>query len=150
MKQIRRNVFESNSSSVHTLQISKDGLEPSKLELNKDGNIEVEFGEFGKEHIIYDTQYEKLQYLISFIAYNCGFYYCSTSDLEDLYENYDFKEVRDAICEYTGANDIVVIGETNAYIDHQSADDCVINMWYPDEIINFVFNKYVALKTDCD
>lgn len=145
MKQIRSNVFESNSSSVHTLQISKDGLEPSKLELNKDGNIEIEFGEFGKEYMIYDTQYEKLQYLISFIAYNYGFY-C----LEDLYENYDFKEVRDAICEYTGANDIVIVGETHACIDHQSADDCVINMWYPDEIINFVFNKYVALKTDCD
>ena len=48
MKQIRKDVFETNSSSVHTLQISKDGLEPSELKLNKDGNIEVEFGEFGK------------------------------------------------------------------------------------------------------
>ena len=58
--------------------------------------------------------------------------------------------MRDAICEYTGANDIIIVGETHAYIDHQSADDCVINLWYPNEVINFVFNKYVALKTDCD
>ena len=145
MKQIRRNVFESNSSSVHTLQISKDGLEPSKLELNKDGNIEIEFGEFGKEYMIYDTQYEKLQYLISFIAYNYSYYY----DLDNLYENYDYSEVRDAICEYTGANDIVVVGEAQPYIDHQSADDCVIRL-YKDEIINFVFNKFITLKTDCD
>ena len=58
MKQTRKDVFETNSSSVHTLQISKDGLEPSELKLNKDGNIEVEFGEFEKDYRIYNTQYE--------------------------------------------------------------------------------------------
>ena len=145
MKQVRKNVFETNSSSVHTLQISKDGLEPSELKLNKDGNIEIEFGEFEKDYRIYNTQYEKLQYLISFIAYNYGYYY----DLGDLYENYDFTTVRDAVCEYTGANDIIVVGETQPHIDHQSADECVIRL-YDDEIINFIFNKYVVLKTDCD
>ena len=145
MKQIRKDVFETNSSSVHTLQISKDGLEPSDLKLNKDGNIEVEFGEFGKNYMIYNTQYEKLQYLISFIAY--GFYYY---DLEELYKNYDFITVRNAVCEYTGANDIIVVGEAEAYIDHQSAYECVINLWSSDAIINFIFNKYVALETDCD
>lgn len=145
MRQIRKNVFETNSSSVHTLQISNDGLEPSELKLNKDGNIEVEFGEFGKDYRIYNTQYEKLQYLISFIAYNYSYYY----DLDDLYENYDYSEVRDAICEYTGANDIVIVGETQPYIDHQSQYHCVIRL-YKDEIINFVFNKFITLKTDCD
>lgn len=145
MKQIRRNVFETNSSSVHTLQISKDGLEPSELKLNKDGNIEIELGEFGKNYMIYNTQYEKLQYLISFIAYGCYYY-----DLQELYKNYDFMTVRNAVCEYTGANDIIVVGEAEAHIDHQSADECVINLWNPDAIINFVFNKYVALETDCD
>ena len=145
MKQIRKDVFETNSSSVHTLQISNDGLEPSELKLNKDGNIEVEFGEFEKDYRIYNTQYEKLQYLISFIAYNYGYYY----DLDELYENYDFITVRDAVCEYTGANDIVIVGEAQPYIDHQSADDCVIRL-YKDEIINFVFNKFITLKTDRD
>lgn len=145
MKQIRRDVFETNSSSVHTLQISKDGLEPSELKLNKDGNIEVELGEFGKNYMIYNTQYEKLQYLISFIAYGCYYY-----DLEELYKNYDFMTVRNAVCEYTGANDIIVVGEAEAHIDHQSADECVINLWNSDAIINFIFNKYVALETDCD
>ena len=145
MKQIRKNVFETNSSSVHTLQISKDGLEPSELKLNKDGNIEVEFGEFEKDYRIYSTQYEKLQYLISFIAYNHNYYY----DLDDLYESYDFREVRDAICEYTGANDIVIVSEALPHIDHQSQYDCVIRL-YENDIINFVFNKFIALKTDCD
>lgn len=150
MKQIRNGLFETNSSSVHTLSISKDGLEPSKLKLNKNGNIEVEFAEFGKDYMVYDTQYEKLQYLLSFIAYESGYYYCDVSDLEELYEHYNFRTIRDAVCEYAGANDIVIVGEDNAYIDHQSADDCVVNLWDEDEIINFVFNKYAALKTDCD
>ena len=150
MKQIRRSLFETNSSSVHTLSISKVGLEPSKLKLNKDGNIEVEFAEFGKDENIYDTQYEKLQYLLSFIAYYSGLYYGDASDLEELYERYDFREVRDAICEYAGANDIVIVGNKEAYIDHQSMYDCAVSLYDEDEIVNFVFNKYAALKTSCD
>ena len=149
MKQIRRGVFETNSSSVHSLQISKDGLEPSNLKINKDGYIEVEFGEFGKDYKIYNTQYEKLQYLLSFIAYSRGLYE-SPSDLEDLYETYDFNDVCDTICEYTGAKGIVIIGDTDAYIDHQSMDDCVIDYWYTDQVLNFIFNKYVSLETRCD
>ena len=140
MKQIRKGVFETNSSSVHSLQISKDGLEPSNLEINKDGNIEVEFGAFDKDERIYNTQYEKLQYLLSFIAYNRGFY-CSTSDLDDLYECYDFNDVCETICDYTGAKGIVIVGGKDAYIDHQSMDDCVIDYWYQDNVINFIFNK---------
>ena len=149
MKQIRRNIFESNSSSVHTLSISKEGLEPSNLPLNKDGYIEVEFGEFGKDVMIYSTQYEKLQYLLSFIAYSRGLYE-SSSDLDDLYETYDFNDVCDTICDYAGAKGIVIIGDKDAYIDHQSMDDCVIDYWYEDQVLNFIFNKYVSLKTYSD
>ena len=150
MKQIRKGVFETNSSSVHTLSISRDGLEPSNLVLNKDGNIEVEFAEFGKDEMIYDTQYEKLQYLLSFIAYSSGLYYGDASDLAELYERYDFRDVCDTICEYAGAKDIIIVGNKEAYIDHQSMYDCVISLYDEDEIINFVFNKHIALKTGCD
>lgn len=41
---IRKGVFETNSSSVHSLVISNDGREPSKFKLNKDGEIEIDFG----------------------------------------------------------------------------------------------------------
>lgn len=143
MRQIRRSVFETNSSSVHTLQISKTGLQPSNLEINKDGNIEVEFGSFDKDYEIYNTQYEKLQYLLSFIGYQECF-------LEDFYNSYYFQNMRDAVCEYAKAKDIVIVGDKEPYIDHQSADTCVIDLYDKDEIINFVFNEYIALKTDCD
>lgn len=143
MRQIRKSVFETNSSSVHTLQIINTGLKPSILKINKDGIIEVEFGSFDNEYGIYNTQYEKLQYLLSFIGYEN--YY-----LEDFYNSYCFQNVRDAVCEYAKAKDIVIVGNKEPYIDHQSADTCVIDLYDKDEIINFVFNEYIALKTDCD
>lgn len=40
-RKIRKNVFETNSSSVHSLVISNDGREPSEFKLNKDGEIEM-------------------------------------------------------------------------------------------------------------
>lgn len=143
MRQIRRSIFETNSSSVHTLQIINTGLKPSNLKINKDGIIEVEFGSFDNEYGIYNTQYEKLQYLLSFIGYEN--YY-----LEDFYNSYCFQNVRDAVCEYAKAKDIIIVGDKEPYIDHQSADTCVIDLYDKDEIINFVFNEYIALKTDCD
>ena len=143
MRQIRRSVFETNSSSVHTLQIINTGLKLSNLKINKDGIIEVEFGSFDNEYRIYNTQYEKLQYLLSFIGYEN--YY-----LEDFYNSYCFQNVRDAVCEYAKAKDIVIVGDKEPYIDHQSADTCVIDLYDKDEIINFVFNEYISLRTDCD
>lgn len=42
-RKIRKGVFETNSSSVHSLVISNDGREPSEFKLNKDGEIEIDF-----------------------------------------------------------------------------------------------------------
>ena len=41
MKQCRNNVFETNSSSVHTISISKDGLDPRRLKKYKNNDIVV-------------------------------------------------------------------------------------------------------------
>lgn len=147
MKQCRNNVFETNSSSVHTISISKDGLEPSKLYVNENDEIIVELGRF-TDYGELITQDEKLSYLMTCIYYiepsivkNCD--YCS-----------DYTYVKDAICEYTGTEKIVIINVDDAYIDHQSvpdyADDIIIDIYDKDAIINFVFNKYVTLKMSRD
>ena len=76
-RKIRNHVFETNSSSVHSLVISNDGREPS----------------------------------------------------------------------------IKILGKVEPYIDHQSIpsyDIEIINTYDKDAVINFVFNKNVSLKTDCD
>lgn len=148
MRQTKRTgVFETNSSSVHSITVPKDGREPSKLEINKEGMIEVDFGQFGKERRLYTTQYEKLQYLITCL------YYLSSFDYGDIYDNYLFELIQDAVCDYTGAKGIRLLCETEPEIDHQSqpySDIEIINVYNSEEIIDFIFNKYTILKTDCD
>lgn len=147
MRQIRKNIFETNSSSVHSLQIDGSGLEPSKLNIDKDGYIRVEFGSFGREYRIYSSQYEKLQYLITCLYY-------ITYSVEEIYDSYNFELICNIVCDYTGAFGIKIVGDENkAYIDHQSIpyDGIkIINIYDDEEVKNFIFNKYVSLKTDCD
>ena len=133
-KKIRSGVFETNSSSVHSLVFSKEGLEPSVLPVDKNDKIITDFGEFGREYCIYNTQAEKLSYLITCL-------------------NYDFQTLEKYVCEYTGAAGIKILGETDPYIDHQSIpeyDIDIVNMYDKDSVINFIFNKNIALKTDSD
>ena len=86
-KKIRSGVFETNSSSVHSLVFSKEGLEPSVLPVDKNDKIITDFGEFGREYCIYNTQAEKLSYLIT-----CLYYLSSGFDsVEGVYDNYDFQ-----------------------------------------------------------
>ena len=148
MKKIRKEVFETNSSSVHSLVISSDGLEKSNFKLNKKGKIEIDFGHFGKEFKIYNSQYDKLSYLIT-----CLYYTSNGFNYDSIYDNYEFRKIEDAICKYTGAVGIEISNKTNPEIDHQSQpyqNIEIINTYDENEIINFVFNRYISLKTDCD
>ena len=146
-RKIRNGVFETNSSSVHSLVISKEGREPSEFQLNKDGEIEIDFGQFGKDERIYFSQYDKLSYLITCL------YYLAGHDMYDIYNNWEFEQIQDAVCKYTGATGIKILGNQEPAIDHQSLpynNIEIINVYDEDAVINFVFNKYVSLKTDCD
>ena len=124
-KKIRSGVFETNSSSVHSLVFSKEGLEPSVLPVDRDG-----------------------KYLIT-----CLYYLSGGFDAEGVYDNYDFQTLEKYVCEYTGATGIKILEETDPYIDHQSIPEYeidIVNMYDKDSVINFIFNKDIALKTDCD
>ena len=79
-RKIRKGVFETNSSSIHSLVISNEDREPSKFKLNKNGEIEIDFGQFGKDERIYTSQYDKLSYLITCL------YYLSGYDISDIYD----------------------------------------------------------------
>lgn len=144
---IRKNVFDSNSSSVHTLSISKDGLETNKLKFDKNGYIHVDYGQFDKTHDIYDTQYEKLSYLVT-LCYYCTYGTCATEDTSQ------FNSIEEFIMDYTGCEGIIIDRITEPYIDHQSCpydgEITFINVYNRDSVINFVFNKYAALETSCD
>lgn len=160
IRKIRRHVFETNSSSVHSLAISEKGLERPNLTIKKrkvDGvmgsYIIVPLQYFGKEHCIYDTQEEKLSYLLT-IGYCTGSFF----DIEDFVESWEFKNLEQQICEYVRqyrtCDGILIEPKTvsAAGIDHQTLSDyygmesfCK-NMSYT----TFVFNGYIALETDSD
>lgn len=143
MRQCRGNVFETNSSSVHAISISKDGLEPSKLYVDENDKITVELGSFGCDGEL-TTQDEKLSYLMT-----CMYYIYP--DIPDKNSRvYPYEQVKKVICEYANIDDIILTNIDDAYIDHQSAPDdtgdLIINIYDEDSIINFIFNKYITIK----
>ena len=65
MKVIRSGVFETNSSSTHSICITKNNILDDKQDF-----IKFTIGEFGWEHEKYTTHYEKAQYLYTAILDN--------------------------------------------------------------------------------
>jgi hypothetical protein len=63
-KQIRQGVFETNSSSTHSICIAKDA------ELTIPKSLHFEFGEFGWEHDTLQSMSEKASYLYTGLVYN--------------------------------------------------------------------------------
>lgn len=145
-KQIRRSVFETNSSSMHSLTFSNEGLEPSYLQVNEDGEIHIELGEFGTEYRIYKDQYNKLSYLLTCLYCLAGY------NIEEIYQKYEFSVIEKAVCDYTGAK-ALRIDDSDGRIEHQSAPVFnieIIDASCEDTVIGFIFSKYVWLKTDRD
>ena len=145
---IRNNVFETNSSAVHSLCISKDGLEPSNLPVDEDGYILIDFGSFG-EYDMGITTYDQAMKL-SYLATEC--YYLNHWGI-DIEESYCWKYICEAVCKYTGAKGIKVLGKVEPEINHQAQPEYDLkfcNEYDEDSVINFVFNKYIGIKMSHD
>jgi len=67
MKTIRQGVFETNSSSSHSLSIREGKWGQLELKPNDEEYIEVEPGQFGWEIKWYDDQLSKLRYLLTMV-----------------------------------------------------------------------------------
>jgi hypothetical protein len=65
MKKVRRNVYETNSSSTHSICVTKNNILDKKQ-----SHIEFTIGEFGWERERYYTPYEKAQYLYTGVLAN--------------------------------------------------------------------------------
>lgn len=158
MIQIRKGVFETNSSSMHSITFSGKELEENKMAIDYDGYIHATFGEFGWEVESYYDQGTKLSYLLTMAMHLNDFYvWCcrSTEDaereIEEFMQTEDFKRISDAVGEYAHCNGIIIdYGE--GYIDHQSREyGCLDEFLYDcgTDIINFVFGDAVV-HTDND
>ena len=131
---IRRNVFETNSSSTHSVTITDSTLMPSEFEIKRDWDIcdgepYISVDLVGFCSFPVDSQNDKLAYLVEQIAYLTGNYlalgwYGSKEENEAarqaLYDTEEFKELESAICDYAGCKHIRINTATEGYIDHDS------------------------------
>lgn len=169
-KQIRNKVFETNSSSTHSLTIGNGTLNNSNLHIDYDNMVEVDFGEFGWEVCDYFDQYTKLQYILTMCA--CiDRYKCTTP--EEFYKTEGFKSISNAIANYCNCDGIKLKDgcirtehynyddedeyylSIDGYIDHQSVEgySSVADFLEQNNISSveeFIFNDGIAVHTDND
>jgi hypothetical protein len=156
MIQTRRNVFETNSSSSHSITIADSALMPSEFEVTVDDNgddvIYVDLVDFcSSDH---ESQNDKLAYLIEQIAYitNNEYalnFYGSIEENEEaqeaLYHTTEFLELEDQICAYADCKHIRINPRSEGYIDHDSVVDSLSEWeWFGidiDSYLTFVFAK---------
>ncbi len=141
MRKVRAGVFETNSSAVHCLVMPEKYIEKSNLKITR-GKIKVSFLNDDFEFPC-DTQESKLSYLITQIAYkNCGW------NWRDLEEDYEYKTVKEFVCDYTGAKDIKIDYSTEPGINHQAQwgdyTDEFVDTCDRDSVISFIFSPVMV------
>lgn len=140
MKNIRHSVFETNSSSTHSVSIASDsdGILES-LYPNEKGILLLKGGEFGWEWEKYNDAETKANY--------CAVFAKDSEELTELLHN--------VIKEHTGAKEVKFLDEGNiGYIDHQSnfgeGGDALKVFDSPETLKNFIFNPRSWLFTGND
>lgn len=143
MRTIRRNVFETNSSSVHSISINSKYVpdyDPFLEEDRIDGivvddyenRVLCHFGEFGWEEVTYTTEMSKLSYLLTMAAMTEG---DNIKSVEEFFKRPGYKLLDQMIAEHCNCDGIEIVDpmEINVYdgkpylyiegyIDHQSCE----------------------------
>lgn len=169
MFKIRKGIFETNSSSTHSVSIEGDKkLDNPNLPVYCESNkVKSGFGKFGWEVDSYADQETKLSYLLTMIAEVNK----RKDNLCSFYELEDFKKVEDVIKKHCKCDGIDIGKEPeiekykwydgeyysyniDGYIDHQSTEtyhclDDFLNDWGV-TIEEFIFSPNVWLNTDND
>lgn len=121
-QQIRKSVFETNSSSSHSLTLSKGDLAPRPFsaEQLRQGVVEVGLGEYGWEWCRYYRAENKLAYLVTQLVGTRTPSGCPQDVTRLLCEDDPRVQMLcDAVREHTGCT--LLIRESSGCIDHQSA-----------------------------
>lgn len=156
MKQIRQGVFETNSSSTHSVTISNAGDKywmPKYLP-------KIEFGEYGWEKRTYTDYTDKLSYVITMISskYELWRGLSDDSAKEEFLKTQHFLWLKDMVKDYCGLDlEVRFMGDYYplGYIDHQS-ENTLDAFWSDNEdefkskMKEFIFNEKYAFETDND
>jgi hypothetical protein len=146
MQKIRKGVFETNSSSTHSICIESGSYVADKIPL-KDGVCKIYPGEFGWEVEDYSDAATKASYCL---VYAIGSEYDKD---EPVNQNLDM--LKSVLKEVTGAKDVEFVLNVNGYnkwgyIDHQSSDVCSEAFTSREKLKDFIFNPESILHTDND
>jgi hypothetical protein len=132
-KLVRNSVFETNSSSSHSISVSKDNMDfvMDTIYPDQDGVITVLGQEFGWAWLKFNDAMTKLAYLMQ----DQG--------------NSHMDKIIEVVKEQTGALE-VIFDANGGYIDHESYGTAYDVCCNADSIKNFVFNKNSWLFTGND
>lgn len=115
-RRIRKGVFETNSSSMHSLVIKGEKrINREQLKINENGFIEVETDDYTWGYFILETAQEKLNYVAACKINEDGLYLFG-NDSENNSKHHkrlaragiEFIELEEMLCEITGAKGIEV------------------------------------------
>lgn len=154
--QTRSNVFETNSSSSHSLTLSKDDLVPQTFDKKtlRNGVVDIELGDYNWEWRRYHDVKNKLRYLITQLTDGK---LPEGDDPQALTEtlierNEQFRLLSDVVHKHTGCELRVL--PSDGGIDHQSArGDAAVGMELFDSaqrLQAFLFNENAYVETGND
>ena len=171
-KQIRTGVFETNSSSCHSVSFGEPReLNSSRnLVFTEDNEVVGSFEEFGWGYSSHTDEDTKLSYLLTMAAEIANRRTKEVESVEDFLDGEDFKIIEDAVknhipgcagiflssdikCDQPLWSDRKYL-EFDGYIDHQSVDDYSCLQDFLDEYNvsaeDFIFDNRVTLIIDND
>ena len=162
MKQVRRSVFETNSSSTHSITITHGRISNNSIRVGSDGYIHTELDDFGWEVCDYRSQAERLSYLVTMLAvksdvtlwiYDANENRTDKDIVEDIMETREFEKLSDEIGRHARCRG-VIIDPSGGYIDHQSHEDYRDFQdfldYYNTNVVEFVFGRGNVVHTDND
>lgn len=162
MKQVRRSVFETNSSSTHSITITHGRISNNSIRVGRDGYIHTELDDFGWEVCDYRSQAERLSYLVTMLAvksdvtlwiYDANENRTDKDIVEDIMKTREFEKLSDEIGRHARCRG-VIIDPSGGYIDHQSHEDYRDFQdfldYYNTNVVEFVFGHGNVVHTDND
>lgn len=145
MEKIRRSVFETNSSSTHSITINNLGDLLDMLIPDESGNVILYGGEFGWEVEDYNDSQSKASYLAIYARY-----YSSEPNLEKILKEVIKEQTKCKKVVFGFSEDYDMLN--GCYIDHQSIENKAFHHLFENKemLRQFIFNPKSVLHTDND
>lgn len=147
MKQLIRNsVFETNSSSCHSISVGNSGVYKG-YPVEEDGSVIIEHGFYGWEKKMYTSVCDRLSYVWIYIRDWSG---AKSKDFLEMFTK--------VVLDHTGGIEIIEDPRpadsysNQGYIDHQSVEDSDLDFIFESEAVlkSFLFDSKSYLQTDND